>query len=121
MSYWYMASVYTSYPEGKEQAFVEACKQVTRLQTNNPGEVFYSPIVHCHAMRKYGGFDNFDWEGFIRPIDFAFLKKAKAMIVIMMPEWQTSVGINDELKYARKLGKPILYVEPGTKEIPRIV
>ena len=72
----------------------------------------YSPISHTHPIALAGslplGWDY--WEGY----DRAILENCAALVVLMLPGWEHSVGVAGERKIAEELGIPIFYATPGT-------
>jgi hypothetical protein len=39
------------------------------------------------------------------------LKLSAGVVVLMLKGWDTSVGVQDEIKYATELGIPVYYVQ----------
>jgi len=74
------------------------------------GQAVFSPIVMCHDLAlDYGlGLQAKDWV----EINDAFLERANELIVLMLPGWEDSVGVQGEIAYSHTLGIPILYYDP---------
>lgn len=114
-SYIYLASPYsinapTSSKEGRELRefrFKEALRYTAEY--SKLGEVVFSPIVHSHPMSWHHDMPG-TWD-FWSKIDYVFIDNCEVVRVLKMPDWEQSVGINAELEYAKKIGKPIEYVE----------
>lgn len=70
--------------------------------------VVFSPLTHSHPVSELGLAPHFDWDFWQRQ-DFAMIRKADEFWVLTIPGWQKSVGVQDELKLATELGKPINY------------
>lgn len=111
MSFYYVATPYTKYPGGTEEAFHEAARQTGRLL--KAGVMAFSPIVATHAVAQYGGIpheiDNPMW---LR-LDEALMRAAAGLIVVMMNGWEQSVGVAHEIDFFERVGKPIIYMMPG--------
>lgn len=73
----------------------------------------YSPIVHCHQLALLADLpkDNAFW----REYNLIMLTAAETMGVLMLPGWQDSLGVADEIKSANTLRTTILYIEPKEK------
>lgn len=48
-------------------------------------------------------------------MDRAFIKNASGVIVLMLDGWRESIGVKDEIKLAKELRLPIMYIEVGEK------
>lgn len=104
--YLYVATPYTKYPGGIEEAFREACR-VTAVLMRQGAKVF-SPIAHTHPIATYGGIDPKDWE-FWMAADAPLMEAASGLIVVMMPGWEESAGVAAEIEAFKAAGKPIYY------------
>jgi hypothetical protein len=113
MSFYYLASPYSKFPEGLEEAFKQAAEQAALLVA--AGVSVYAPIVATHPLAIYGGLDPLDHELWL-PVDEPFMNAAKGLIVCMMEGWESSYGVNYEIKKFVDAGKPVLYMTPG--EVP---
>ena len=45
------------------------------------------------------------------PLDEQIMKGAHGMLVVKMPSWKASFGIQEEIKHFRAAGKPIFTLE----------
>lgn len=108
--YWYLATPYSKYPRGLEEAFQEACRQSAVLI--KAGIRAYSPIAHTHPIAVAGGMDPLD-HGIWLPADRPFMDGAQGLIVCKMDGWSASYGIGEEVKVFVAAGKPVIYMEPG--------
>lgn len=115
MSYWYLATPYSKWKLGMEDAYQMACREAALLF--EAGLSVFSPIAHAHSVAKYGEIDlrhNFDggtvdWLA----IDKPFMDAAHGIIVCMMDGWQESRGIKYEIQTFERAGKPIHWMAPG--------
>lgn len=104
----FLASAYTHPdPQVREQRFHAACAATAALI--QAGHLVYSPIVHSHPLTRFGlpG----DW-GFWRRLNHEHLEKSDVLVVLMLPGWEQSAGVQVEMQLARELGIPIDFWEP---------
>lgn len=108
MSFYYLATPYTRYPDGHEAAYAAAVTETARLIA--AGHVIFSPIVHSHPLVAHGhGVEFSYWAKF----DDVMIRAARGVIVCMLLSWRDSTGIAEEIKLAERLGKPVTYMVPG--------
>lgn len=113
----YLASPYTAigmrgYCKRKLEA--DRLVKVTRIAsklTEIHGFAFILPITQSAAMTHFnknmsGAFEY--WS----EIDYTFIRKSDELWVVMLPGWQESEGVFQEINYATKLKKPIKYIDP---------
>jgi hypothetical protein len=101
----YLASPY-SHPDGsvREARFRAACEKAAALL--RAGTLVYSPIVHSHPLAALG-----------LPGDWAFwaahnqhmLGLCSALVVLQLPGWEQSRGIDAEVEMAQALRLPVRY------------
>jgi uncharacterized protein DUF1937 len=108
--FWYFSTQYSRHPEGKELAYVMACKEGAALA--KAGIPVFSPIAHSHGIAKHGGIDPVDHE-FWMAFDHPMMANAVGLIVLCSPSWETSLGIAHEVQYFEKQHRPIIYMHPG--------
>jgi hypothetical protein len=110
MSYWYLASPYSKFPDGLQAAFeVVSANAALLIQHKVP---VYSPIAHTHPIAVHGGMDPLDHSIWL-PADLPLMRAAMGLIVCKMATWEKSYGIGEEIKEFTALGLPIIYMEPG--------
>lgn len=109
-TYWYCATVYTSYPAGQEAAYVAACRFSGALK--KLGLPIYCPIAETHGQAIYGDIDKLDHD-FWMYADRPLLDAASGLIVVKMEGWEVSRGIAVEIRAHDKSGKPIVYWDPA--------
>lgn len=105
----YVGTPYTKYVGGIDEAFTDACKLTARLLRE--GLKVYSPIAHTHPIAVHGGIDPLDLDIWL-PFDGAMMDKADAMIVAMLPGWDTSTGVRHEIRAFSDAGKPVFFLSP---------
>ncbi|GIV04148.1 MAG: hypothetical protein KatS3mg082_2703 [Nitrospiraceae bacterium] len=104
----YLASPY-SHPDPtvREERFHAACRAAAALLRT--GHAVFSPIAHSHALARHGL--PTDWK-FWEPFDREYLERCDEVVVLMLAGWRESVGVREEVRIARELGKPVRYVAP---------
>lgn len=106
----YAATPYSKYEGGIHHAFIDACKVTERMLRAGLLNV-YSPIVHSHSLAIYGNLDPFD-HGIWLPFNEAIIKKSDALIVVMLPGWESSEGIKHEIAAFVVNGRPVYFMSP---------
>ena len=112
----YLATPYTKYKPGIEQAFIDAAKLAAMLI--RAGMKVYSPITHCHAIAVHGNLDPLDHSIWL-PLDEAMMNACSVLIVAHMEGWQESYGVAEEIKFFEAAGKPIFDLDPKTLVMTR--
>lgn len=108
MSFYYLATPYSKYKFGLMAAWIEACKAAA--QCMKQGRAVYSPIAHGHCISLHGEINPLSHDFWLK-IDEPMMQAAAGMIVVKMPGWQESFGIEEEIKAFQRMGKPIEYME----------
>jgi hypothetical protein len=107
----YLCSPYTHPDIAVRQArFESACRAAAELIQQ--GKTIFSPIAHSHFICRYGL--PLDWE-FWQQHDRRYLEVCDEMVVLMIPGWQESVGVQAEIAIARELGKPVSYLDTASQ------
>ena len=88
----------------------QVTKVIGKLQDRYP-YAFIAPITTSHQTAKFmktktGAFR--DWEG----IDKTYISKCDEVWVIKMEGWDTSVGVQAEIKFAKKRKIPLYSIIP---------
>lgn len=113
---YYLASPYSN-PDKTvvNQRFEEACKAAAYLMLK--GYKIFAPIPHSHPIEQVGMNGELKDHTFWLDQDFAILEKCDGMIIAMIPGWDQSYGVSQEIKYCILNNKPILFYDTETKEI----
>ena len=106
--FWYVASPYSKYPHGLDEAFRRIAINTAELILE--GVPVYSPICHTHPIAKYGKIDPYNHDIWL-PADKPMMDAAYGLLVIKMVGWEESYGISEEIKHFTSLSKPIVYME----------
>jgi len=109
-AFWYLATPYSKYPDGIDEAFKLACRATADLI--RAGVRVYSPIAHTHPVAIHGGIDPYNHAIWI-PADEPFMHHACGLIVLCADAWTESKGIGIEVAEFEKVGKPVVYMVPG--------
>lgn len=96
----YLAIPYTGIEEESYRIATKVLADLTRA-----GEIVFSPITHCHPMALAHDLPG-DW-AFWERIDREFISKCDELIVICIPGWLESTGVQAEIAMARDMGIPI--------------
>lgn len=110
----YLASPYSdSDPSIVEKRF-KLASQATVIALNR-GEIIYSPIVHCHQLAiDYDLPKTFDfWQSY----NFGMINHCTTVFVLAIDGWDKSVGVAGEIEYAKKKGKPVVFVDENFKVV----
>jgi hypothetical protein len=111
----YLASPYThDDPEIERERFVKACETAGKLI--QAGHIVYCPIAHSHPIKEATADLPGTWE-FWKPIDDFFIGKMEALVILILPGWAQSKGVQGEIMIARPLGKQIGYIAYGETNI----
>lgn len=99
---------YLSVPFDHKSAKVrkDRFEKVTKIAAKllRMGYMPYSPITHNFPLKVNWPHDK--WLKY----DFLFLDKCKKLFVLKLKGWKKSKGVTAEIKRARKLGIPIVYL-----------
>jgi hypothetical protein len=110
---YYLASPYTH----KDPAVVagrahQAALATVHLLTKHPTVNIFSPIVHSHTLHLAGM--GGDWKTW-KAIDTDFIERMDGLVILRLPGWEDSVGVNAEIEIARELGVPIFALDINPK------
>lgn len=106
----YLASPYSHKEDSIKESRYEAAMAGAAFLYNQGFQVF-SPIAHCHVIAK-----THDLPGhyaFWQRMDHTMIQKSAGVIVLVIDGWATSEGVQDEIRLARRLGKPVWALIPG--------
>lgn len=102
----YFASPYTH----EKDEVMEHRYNLTALaaaQLIDAGYHIYSPICHSLGISRwlrYPWKSRFeDWAAYNRDM----ISRCDSMIVLELPGWEKSIGVQAEIRHAKKLGKPV--------------
>ncbi len=106
----YIASPYSHQdPEERQVRFEAVCLYCVLLI--NDGCHVYSPIAHTHPIALLGdlpkGWDY--WQSF----DRIMIEACSCVYALQIPGWEKSVGMTEEIKIAKSLGKMVTMIPEG--------
>lgn len=87
------------------ETFYKCDAQLSENQYNTISPMFK------HATLPFGKLGS-DWR-FWKRHGKALMNRADEVIVLMIPGWQESTGVMDEIAYMKAAGKPVWYAEVG--------
>ena len=109
--YFYLASPYAKYAFGHEAAFKDASEQAALLL--NAGIPVFSPISHSHPIALYGNLEKTDHKLWLH-IDYQILRHARGLIMLKLPGWEYSHGMDQEYRwFTKNTQQPIYWMIPG--------
>lgn len=101
----YLAGPYTSNDdEVRKNRFIELTKMCGKIM--KLGYVVFSPISHSHLVAEMVKMPT-DWE-FWKKIDLKFMDCCKILAIYAIPGWTESLGVSEEMRYARSNDIPII-------------
>lgn len=105
--------IYLASPYSHEDPAImqERFNQVERLTIHmlKQNIVVFSPIVYCHEMAIKADFPRD--AGFWQELNAAFLRLSSRLVVMRLPGWDTSRGVQWEISMAEALQIPVDYFE----------
>ena len=108
--YWFLASPFSTHPEGPDVAFDEICQVAGDFA--KAGISAFSPIAHSYPIARALGLDPFDYRIWFKFND-GMMTAAKGLIVVKLNGWHSSFGVKQEMAYFASVRKPIKYLDPG--------
>lgn len=103
----YLATPYSRYPPGMEQAFVDAA--IASAWLLRRGIYVFCPITHSHPIAVYGGISLTDHTIWL-PADRPMMDAARGIVVCQMSTWDQSFGIQHEIEVFQAAHKPVEYL-----------
>ena len=99
-------------PAVRERRFQQAAEAAAYLMRR--GLIVFSPIAHTHPIAQYGLPKG--WS-FWKQYDEIFMDICLGGIVVLkLPGWESSVGVQAEIAYMRAKRRPVEYLDP--EDIP---
>jgi len=102
----FLSSPYTHIdPEMQHLRYLMACQAAAYLMKQ--GHIVFSPIAHSHGIARFVDGDHAFW----MKQDLEFLKNCSEMIVLILPGWDRSKGIKEEIEFAESNGITVRYMD----------
>lgn len=97
----------------RDAAMAKRAEEIERIaaQLLELGEPVYSPVTHGRALEKHIRPDLCASHAFWMRHCYQMLDCARELVVIMLPGWSESAGVQQEIKYAERRGIPINYLK----------
>lgn len=92
----------------REERFQAAAKAAAQLMAE--GNVVFCPIAHSHPIDLY--FDGPESGDFWAKQDRPFLDGCSRLVVLTLPGWTMSRGVEHEIRIAESRGIPVTYMDP---------
>lgn len=110
--YWYLATPYSKWTHGLEDANTVAQKLAARLLQHHVP--IYCPIAHTHGIATYvTEVDKRDHDFWLNA-DKPLFEAAYGLLVADLPGWRESKGVSLEIAWCRAMKKPAWLLAPGT-------
>lgn len=99
------------YKHEKESVIEYRVDQVNKkaAQLMEQGYIIFSSVSHSHPISKYCQVDPCNSDFWLKQ-DLPFLHVCDELWIYRLQGWDKSVGIQKEIEYAIRLGKPIRYI-----------
>lgn len=113
--YWYVATPYSKWAGGIDDAAREATLLGGRLMREGVGNIFV-PIVGSHQIATACDIDPLShtiWLAHDRPM----MEGAFGLLVAALPGWRDSFGIEQEIEAFKDMGKPRYLMDPATLQV----
>ena len=111
----YLACPHTSFLEDEklakeeEQLRFEAITHVAGKMLAN-GQHCFSPITHTHPIQQLGHCSEWGTDSWLN-LDDHFIDMCTMLVVVKMPGWAASEGVNYEIAKFYKQNKPVVEME----------
>lgn len=115
--YWYVATPYSKWKHGLEDANEVAQKLTARLMSVRVP--VFSPIAHTHGIAAYvENVDKRDHDFWLKS-DEPVCRSACGLLIADLPGWKESEGVALEIEWHRKDKKPIYILNTKTLDVKR--
>jgi hypothetical protein len=109
--YWYLATPYTDYPDGREAAYYHATEVLAGLWA--AGVKAFGPISHTHEVSRQNFFGGAAWPHELwMAIDQPMMDAAHGLLIATLDGWDVSKGVQEERKFFAAAGRPCWFLNP---------
>ena len=112
----YLASIYSVPHEDGTKPTVQEMKERTLQATQKTAELMqkgynvFSPLTHADPISDFISEENRVDHDFWLKIDFDIIKRCDELWVYMLPGWERSYGISQEIIFAKDNNIPVKYI-----------
>lgn len=106
----YLACPYSHPSETLREARYRLVTKAAAWLIKNRGWNVFSPITHSHPLATIGDCSG-DWDSWAK-VDREYLSVSCRMVVLCLPGWSKSTGVNAELNIARAHGLSVMFMQP---------
>ena len=110
----YIASPYTKYLHGIDQAYKDVCAVAAVLITH--GVKVFAPICHSHSIATHGNINPLNHNMWLAA-DEPMMDAADALVIVKLDGWNESYGVDYEVDVFKAADKDIFYLNPNTMEL----
>lgn len=114
----YLACPYSHADPNVQLQRFEAVNKAAALLMKS-GTFVFSPISHSRPLELAGGLPG-DW-AFWKEYDYRMIGHCDRLIVLTLPGWQNSTGVNAEIKIAKELQIPVEFMNHETYAITDVI
>jgi hypothetical protein len=111
--YIYLAGPYSSSDIKLQQTRFEKLNEAA-ASLMKKGWIVYSPISHNHPIATRHDLPT-GWSFWGR-MDKVFIQHALFVVVLTLPGWKESIGVQAEIELAQDANKLIVYLDPSTND-----
>lgn len=108
--FYYLASPYT-HPNSFVMAYRYLAVMYTGAELTRQGYKLIEPITSCAIQGTIFNLPH-GYE-YWQSRDRGLIDRSDGTIVLTLPGWLDSIGVQDEIKYSYSIGKPVYYIDPS--------
>lgn len=107
--------IYLACPYSHKERYVRVARWIAAnrvaAKLMASGQYVFSPISHTHPIEEASeGTLPGDWK-FWEGYDRQYLSFVKKIVVLRLPGWETSTGVQAEIKIGAEMGIPVEYMD----------
>lgn len=106
-TFWYLASPYTKYEAGVEEAFSQVAMAAGELMKHKVP--VFCPITHSHPIAMNADLPLNDHDFWLNA-DWPIFDCASGVIILEMKGWEDSFGVQEEIKRAVRMDKTLEFM-----------
>lgn len=106
-SFWYLGQPYTAHSQSCEVAYRQGCEAAGWLIDR--GVPIFSPIAHSHPIAMIGKVKHDCYDTWLS-LDERLMEGAHGLLVLELPGYETSKGLNWERAWFKERHRPIVFL-----------